>query len=122
MEEKRRFSRIACLEKAIVQCGEEIVEAEILDISLKGALLQLNDDADMSTGDKFQITLQLMDSDIVLQFLAELAHRRKNLMGVKFVHMDIDSFMHLRSLLEARTANPQQVMDEIPFLTDDTSS
>jgi hypothetical protein len=122
MEEKRRFRRIACIEKVIFQCGEGVIEAEMLDISLKGALLELNDEAAISTGDKCRITLNLKDSDIFLQFLAELVHRRNNLVGVKFVHMDIDTLIHLRSLLEARTANPQQVMDEIAFLTNDNSS
>ena len=122
MEEKRRFSRIACCEKVIVQWGRGIVEAKILDISLKGVLLELNGDGDICPNDNCRITLNLKNSDIVLQFSAAVVHSRKQLVGVRFVHMDIDTFIHLRSLLEARTANPDQVMDELAFLLDGSST
>ncbi len=116
MEEKRRFGRISCFENVIVQCGKGNVEATILDISLKGALLEFTDDLIMREGDKCLISLNLKDSDVFLQFLAESIHNREHRAGVKFVRMDIDSFIHLRNLLETRAANPQQVRDEIAFL------
>ncbi len=122
MEEKRRFSRISCFERVLVQCGKGNVEANIVDISLKGALLEFDEDEIMCLGDKCLITLNLKDSDIFLKFLAESVHSCKQLAGVKFVRTDIDTFIHLRSLLESRMANPQQVTDEIALLIDSISS
>ncbi len=122
MEEKRRFSRVSCFEKVLVQCGKGNVEANILDISLKGALLEFDEDEIMCKGDKCPIILNLKDSEIFLRFLAEQVHSRKHMAGVKFIRTDIDTFIHLRSLLESRITNPQQVTDEIALLMESISS
>ncbi len=116
MEEKRRFSRIACDEKIFVEFEKSSHEARILDISLKGALVELTDDILIPEGYRCNMELKLSNSDITLQFHAEVVHSRKNLLGVRYVHIDLDTMIHLRAIMEARTANPQQVTDELAFL------
>jgi hypothetical protein len=67
----------------------------------------------MKAGDTIQIDFNLENSDIVLQFRAEVVHRRKNYVGVKFVFIDSDTFIHLRNFLDVRSRNPQLVSEEL---------
>jgi|GEM_PF-3284300 len=114
MEVKRRFTRVECKMKALVQLDNVmIVEANILNISLKGAFFELSDYRLFQVGDKWQLKFILPNSDIRLQFKTEVVHSQKKLVGVKFVYIDIDTMIHLRSLIEGRTSNPVQVEREI---------
>jgi hypothetical protein len=118
MEEKRRFSRFACNENIIVQLSERRIEARILNISLKGALVVFDDDVSIQEGDKCKIKLKVTHPDTIisLTFASLVSHVRKNQVGVMFARMDIDTLIHLRNYLEARTANPQLVFDEFDHL------
>jgi hypothetical protein len=117
MEEKRKFSRIVCKMKASVQIDNLIcVDASTLNISLNGALFELADYCAFKKGDNLQLTLILPDSDIRLQFKSEVMHSTGKKVGVKFVPMDAETMIHLKSLLAGRTSNPEQVERELALL------
>lgn len=119
MPNKRRFSRVKCIEKSIVQTDSGSRQVVLHDISLKGALVEFGSDLPVHVGDRWKLLFQLDHSDVVLQFEAEVIHARDALAGVKFTEMDLDTMIHLRSLMEARTVNPEQVRHELTFLMDD---
>jgi hypothetical protein len=118
MSKKRRFSRVKCIEKSIVETASGPREVILHDISLRGALVEFGSDLSVREGDRWKLLFQLDHSDIVLQFEAEVIHCRDTLAGVKFIEMDLDTMIHLRSLMEARTVNPDQVRHELSFLLD----
>lgn len=118
MSEHRRFSRIKCVEKSIVETDSRTVQVRLLDISLKGALIEHGEDLAVGLGDRWKLLFRLDNSDIVLQFETEAVHCSGTHTGVKFVETDLDTMIHLRSLLEARSVNPEQVKHELSFLTD----
>jgi len=118
MEEKRRFTRIACNNKAVVVINNAlIIDVNILNISLNGALFESTNEFIFRNEDKWQLTFKLPNSDINLQFETEVVHSSGNRVGVKFIHMGLDTMIHLRSLLEARTSKPQEIANELAFLT-----
>ncbi|NMC74460.1 MAG: PilZ domain-containing protein [Geobacteraceae bacterium] len=119
MTNKRRFSRVKCIEKSIVETDSGPHDVMLHDISLKGALVEFGSSPPVREGDRLKLFFQLDHSDVVLHFEAEVVHCRENLAGVKFVEMDLDTMIHLRSLMEARTVNPEQVRHELSFLMDD---
>ncbi|HKZ16378.1 MAG TPA: PilZ domain-containing protein [Geobacteraceae bacterium] len=114
--QNRRFSRIKVSEKIIITCNNHTVEADLLDISLKGALVRIEKPVDCQRGNKWSLSLRLSGSDIIMQFIAEVMHVRGDLVGVKFVETDLDTMIHLRNLMEARTMDPDQVRNELNFL------
>ena len=111
MDKERRFERVACNEKVIVQYNEIIKEARLRNISINGALAQLNEDMLMQLGDQCLITICLNIFDITLHFRAEIRHSCKNEVGVKFLFLDSDTKNYLNSLLAFRTANPQLISE-----------
>lgn len=103
--------------KALVQLDNlMIVEVNILNISLKGAFFELADYCVFQKGDKWQLKFKLPNTDFSLQFKTEVIHSQDKMVGVKFVHIDIDSMIHLRKLMKTTTANPEQVERELALL------
>ncbi len=115
MEEKRRFNRVTCEEKLLVGFDGNIIRAKLLDISLKGALVEFENVVTFRNGDILNITLSLDNSDVVLQFGSKVMHRSNNVAGVRIIHIDLDSMIHLRSYIEARTMDPEQVVKEFDY-------
>ncbi|HTY20047.1 MAG TPA: PilZ domain-containing protein [Geobacteraceae bacterium] len=117
MEARRKFSRIKCKMNARVQIDNLlIIDATITNISLKGAFFELADHCVFREGDKWHLKIRLPNSDISLNFRSEVIHASKKLVGVKFLHMDIDTMFHLRSLMEGRTSDPEKVESEVELL------
>ena len=116
MNDKRRFSRVKFIENSFIETGGKTVEVNLLDISLKGAMIEIGDDIAIHNGDTLQLTFHLGKADIILQFKAEVIHRQETRAGLKFTGTDLDTMIHLRSLMEARTMDPDKVRDELGFL------
>ena len=112
MDKERRFERVACNEKVIVHYNDIFKEARLRNISVNGALANLNEDMLMQRGDLCLITICMNIFDITLHFRAEVRHSRKNEVGVKFLFMDSDTKIYLNSLLAFITANPHLISEE----------
>ncbi len=114
--EQRHFQRVPFATKSTIEFGGGQHEAEVVDICLKGALLKLSCTPECRRGDACTVSIVLDNSDIVVQFEAEVAHLREQFLGVKLLKIDIDSMIHLRNIVELNTADPDQVRKELSFL------
>ncbi|MBN2644706.1 MAG: PilZ domain-containing protein [Desulfuromonadaceae bacterium] len=118
MPEKRHYQRVPFVEHVLLQQEELTCQATVLDISLKGILVELSD-ADLTKlqpGNPWQITLQLASSDIRLHFCALVTHRERNTIGLTFTTMDDDSMSHLRRLLELNTGDADEIERELEYM------
>ncbi len=103
MESTRRYARIECNNQSSVEIGNVVViEANILNISLNGALFELKQERLFNKGEKWRLKFKLPDSDNVGHFETEVMHSHGNLVGLKFVHMDGDTMEHLHRLLASK--------------------
>jgi hypothetical protein len=116
--EKRRFSRIKIEEKCVVECGNDFVEGRLLNVSLKGALMEFDGEIDFQSGAGCRLSFNLGNPDFYLEFMVEVAHCNDCVAGVRFVEADLNTMIHLRNLLEARTGDPLLVKRELDFLVD----
>lgn len=114
--DKRQFNRVAFAARAFVEHDGRQEEAVLMDVSLKGALLEFPTPTDLALGESCTVSVRLESTEIVITFTGEVAHTRDNLVGLKLVTIDIDSMIHLRSLIELNTADPDQVKKELSFL------
>jgi hypothetical protein len=109
--------------KAIIQLDNVIiVEANILNISLNGAFIKFADFHILQPGDNWNIKIQLANSDVWLSFKSEVIHSQNRMVGVKFVHIDLDTMIHLRNLLEATANMPEPREDEVKYLFQEEKS
>ncbi|VAW89090.1 hypothetical protein MNBD_GAMMA18-1960 [hydrothermal vent metagenome] len=104
MTEKRRFTRIPFEATTHIVSAGESWHSPLIDISLKGALLERPDGWQGKLGEHFSIELNLDggggESNISIQMEAEVAHLEDNHIGFNCLHISLESITHLRRLIE----------------------
>jgi hypothetical protein len=97
--ERRKFTRILFDAHVKLAQGELHWNATLLDISLKGVLLQQSLPTDADTTQPILVTILLSDQTSIVM-LTNIAHHRHNQTGLVCTSIDIDSVSHLRRLVE----------------------
>ena len=113
MTEQRLFQRIKFAVKTEIEIDGNRYEAALVDISLKGALLAFSKEAALDKGKLCHLMVHLDQSDVTLYFTGVVVHTRGNLTGIKFITIDIDTMIHLRSLIELNSGDPDLVRSEL---------
>jgi hypothetical protein len=88
----------------------------VLDISLKGVLLQLPAGQPPQVGMPCLVKLPLATGDIVIAMAGELAHVEGSHAGVLCRSIDIESITHLRRLIEVNLGDPAASERELKAL------
>jgi c-di-GMP-binding flagellar brake protein YcgR len=113
MIEKRKFQRVPFATEVEINCKEEKFSGELLDISLQGALILGKETIPLKEGDICELLFHLADSEITMQFDADLVHRQENKFGFKFIGKDTETMIHLRRLLELNIGSSEAIDKEI---------
>lgn len=111
----RRFRRIPFEAEVLVAVGDRTWTCRLLDLALKGALLESTDSLPLELGTVAGLSLPLPGSTVVLDFEAELVHRADHRLGFKFLRENLETLTHLRTLLELNTGDPDGVRSELLF-------
>lgn len=114
-DEKRQFQRIPFIAEVVVRQSEQQWNCSLIDISLKGFLIQPPMDSIPQLDQSYAIELKLSD-DVAICSQAEVIHHNERFWGFQWSNIDIDSFSRLRRLLEHNTADPQQIYRELAEL------
>ncbi len=115
MDEKRYFTRINFKAHSQIEFGNNTYEGDLLDISLRGALLSFKDQIPLKMKDRCTLIICLHSSDIKLIFEAELTHIHENNMGFKFLEEDVGTMTHLRNLLSFNVGDYDKITDELDY-------
>lgn len=116
-DEKRRFSRIEFDCAAEISSDQNHWSTKLLDVSLKGALVERPAEWHAKHGDEFTLTLKLNNSDISINMeVVAVAHLQDNRIGFDCKHIDIDSISHLRRLVELNLGDPALMDRELSAL------
>ncbi|MCK8515509.1 PilZ domain-containing protein [Methylonatrum kenyense] len=116
--ERRRFSRADFHGSAELDWQGQRFLVQLLDLSLKGALLEPPADWQGNTGDAGRLHLRLGEP-AQIDMEVELAHRHADRAGFHCRRIDIDSLGHLRRLLELNLQDPNLTERELQQLLDD---
>jgi len=116
---KRRFTRIKFEEQCVLEYGVRSFPGRLLNISLKGALVEFLQDIGFRRGDLWHLSFHLGNPDFIMRFGVEVVHTADNLAGFRFGEVDLNTMFHLRNLLEARIGDPGRVRGELDCLLAD---
>jgi len=113
---RRRFHRILFDTPASIISEGKTYLCNIVDISLKGALISQPAEWDRSVGDtvKLEIKLSNYEAQIIMQ--GEVAHIENDHVGIQCNQIDIDSISHLRRLAELNLGDAELVERELAAL------
>jgi len=98
-QEQRRFTRIAFDATAVLSGDGREWTCELIDLSLKGALVSQPEDFNGQADADYQLTLTL-DDDVRIQMDVSVAHTENQHIGLYCKDIDLDSITHLRRLVE----------------------
>lgn len=104
--ERRHFVRVGFDAPALLTTGTGAFSVHVLDLSLKGALVQLPAEATVESGQPCQITVPLTDTGSHIAMSASVAHLHGLHAGLECRGIDLDSVTHLRRLIELQLGDP----------------
>lgn len=116
MIEKRHFTRIGFDASARLICNDQDWATHLLDISLKGALVEQPPASDLSLNTSVELNLLLSDEETEIMIRGHIAHQEAKHIGIEFDHMDVDSASHLRRLIELNTGSETLLERELEAL------
>lgn len=111
---ERRFRRVPFDAVVRLAVGTEEWNGHLLDIALRGALLECDPPPPLPSGTLVALSIPLPGSEVALDFEAELVHREENRFGFRFLHLDLATFTHLRALLTLNTGDAEGIRNELP--------
>ena len=104
--ERRHFIRVGFDAPAQLITPTAMVVVQVLDLSLKGALVIVPANAALASGMRCQLTMALADTDTQIAMWAEVAHLQDDTIGLLCTDIDLDSVTHLRRLIELQLGDP----------------
>lgn len=116
MIEKRQFTRIAFDASARLISGDQDWPAQLLDISLKGALFKLPQAQELIKNNEVSVYLLLSDEETEIRMAGHVAHIEDQQVGIACDHLDVDSASHLRRIVELNTGNESLLEREFEAL------
>lgn len=114
--EKRHFRRAEFGSRGVVGLPDGSVAFELIDVSLRGALINPRDASLLDIGTRATLSIELPASAERITAEAECVHREHEYFGFRFTMIDIDSITHLRRLIELNTPEDGELDRELAFL------
>ncbi len=114
-QERRPFSRVHFNAPARLTLGSETFAAEVLDLSLKGALFEWPDTHPVNIDTPITVDISLSDQiDILME--GRVAHQESGRLGIACQSIDLDSIQHLRRLIELNIGDADSMERELSEL------
>lgn len=119
MQQQRNFSRLAFQASSLLQIegSEELVETQLIDISLKGALIEAPGGDPPGNGAKARLEIHLDGSGFIIEMNCVVVHAiaegGNSRVGLRCVSIDVESMIHLRRMLELNFGDPSLLEREL---------
>lgn len=99
VENRRLFSRIAFHTNAWLQLPDGEVGVDVIDLSLKGALVKPSTSESCPQGTRCVLKIVLDEAGTEIHMEATVAHLDHGHLGLACQEIDLDSITHLRRLI-----------------------
>jgi len=109
---RRQFSRIAFDTGVVLQTASGKHACKLVDLSLKGALVERLSPWGERSGEPCSLVVQLAD-DAVIRMTGEIAHVEAGRLGLHCRDIDLDSITNLRRLVELNLGDEAALNREI---------
>ena len=114
--ERRHFSRIAFHRPADLDILASRATCEVLDVSLKGALVEVPYGFPAHVGQRCTLSIHLDAGEATIRMEGEIVHREGTQAGIRCVEIDLDSISHLRRLVELNVGDEAVLLRELSAL------
>lgn len=118
-QERRKHSRIAFHAPATLVFPDRTLEAVVLDLSLKGALVRLPGGMTATEDATCTLNVRLSETHAEITMEARVTHAEGRYAGLLCLSIDLDSVTHLRRLVELNLGDPALLERELSALIAD---
>lgn len=113
--DRRRFKRIAFDARTELSQGSRRWPVQLLDLSLKGMLIQRPEPWLGDARQPFEADIHL-SADAEVKMDVQLAHDDHGQLGFVCLHIGLESIEHLRRLVELNLGDPEELERELGAL------
>ena len=113
--ERRQFRRVRVDADARVYSDRAMWPTKLVDIGLRGALLERPEDWSGTLGKTQRLELRF-HTLLIVSVNATVAHIGPRIVGYRFQRIDLDSFMRLKRILELNLGDPNLVTRELELI------
>lgn len=114
--ERRTYNRIPFVAEILMQCGNEEWSCNLLDISLKGMLVEPPENLDIDLNNPCGMAL-FLGENISIHARVNITRSTKGNWGLKWLQIDASSLQHLRRLIELNSDDPAMLTRELSELS-----
>lgn len=114
-QERRQYQRIPFIAEVLVNHDGQTWSCKLLDISLKGLLLEPPSDIPVNMDDSYGVEL-VLGEDATIKMEAKISHAENAHWGLEWDNIDLEGLTHLRRLLELNMSNPDEINRELAEL------
>ena len=113
--ERRHYQRIPFIANVLVKHNGQEWSCGLLDISLKGLLIEAPEAVDPLKAESYEIELVLGEA-AAIYMSAQITHIKDSLWGLQWDNIDLEGLTHLRRLLELNMSDPEEMHRELAEL------
>lgn len=121
-QNKRRGTRVMFNVNAELSFGDETIRGEVRNLSLKGMLVDVDKPVPENTDLFITIYLSGSSSTLTLNMKGVVVRSDLNGLAVLFKEIDVESFIHLRSVVGYNEGNEDKIMREFYDLIEDAAA
>lgn len=115
--EQRHFKRVSFFTQAELALADQAYSTEIIDISLKGALVRKPAGCHPAPTQPLMLKIRLDDDTATITMQVTIAHQHADYLGLHCIAIDIESISHLRRLLELNLGDANLLQRELAELS-----
>ena len=93
--------------------GEQTAQARLIDISIKGALIELTRESPSLLVKPFELKIDLEEGAAKINLQCRAVHRAARRVGLYFTRTDVESLTHLRRLISLNSGDAEKTLDEL---------
>ena len=117
--DKRRGTRVMFNVNAELTHANQTIRGEVRNLSLKGMLVRAESAVPEDTDVQIKIYLSGSSSSLTLDMKGVVVRCDKDFIAVVFKEIDVESFIHLRSVVGYNEGNEEKIMREFYKLIED---
>lgn len=111
----RRFTRFPFDGQARLFSSTAVWDTAVIDLSLRGMLIRRPEQFDGRIGANYRIELRLAGTAIITMAVT-LANQGESSLGLRAEHLDWNSFLHLKRLIELNLGDSDSLYRELSAL------
>jgi len=112
----RHFSRIPFAAEVSLQLHDRTISVQLVDIALKGALVQTEMEQSLVLQEKCRLVLPLTNGGDAIEMAGKIVHLEDQRIGIECQDIEVLSMTRLRRLLELNAGDADRMNRELSNL------